>query len=74
MRGDLSVEGRNHWVSVALAPSTRAGTMSEECKLELWAESICPSKICAQLHGMMILATAKRDSALGAQGGGVNSG
>ena len=29
------VEGRNHDLSVALAPSTRAGTMSEECRLEL---------------------------------------
>ena len=47
--------------------------MSEECKLELCAESIWPSKICAQLQGMMILAIDTRTSLVGAQGGGVNS-
>ena len=33
--------------------------MSEECKLELWAESMAPSRICAQLQGMMALAITR---------------
>ena len=46
--------------------------MSEECRLELWAESIAPSSTCAQLQGTWILAMLTRASAVGAQGGGVN--
>ena len=70
MRGALSVEGRNQFSLLALAPFTRAGTMSDECKLELCAESIWPSKICAQLAGMMILAMDTCTSSVGAQRGG----
>src|SRR5690606_21299439 len=74
IRGALSVDGRNHIESVASALSTLAGTISDECKLELWAESIAPSKMCAQLHGSTTFAIETRASARGAQGGGVNSG
>ncbi len=57
-----------------MAPSTRAGTMSEECRLELWAESICPSVICAQFAFTLILRMLTRASGVGAKGGGSNSG
>ena len=45
----LSVDGRSH-VSPAVALSTGAGFMSDECRVELCAESIWPSMICAQLQ------------------------
>ena len=73
MRGALSVDGRNQLVSVAWPPATRAGTMSDECRLELWAESIAPSRICAQLQGTITLAIETRAFSCGAQGGGTNS-
>ena len=73
MRGALSVEGRSQLLAVASAPATRAGTMSDECRLELCAESIAPSRICAQLHGTMALAIVTRVSFVGAHGGGTNS-
>ena len=44
---------RNIWIS--LAPSTRAGTISEECRLDECAESICPSVTRAQLAATRIL-------------------
>ena len=48
---------RAQMLAVALVPpSTRAAWMSEACRLELWAESIAPSKICAQLTGKTTLA------------------
>ena len=74
MRGALSVEGRNQLVSVALAESTRAGTMSDECRLELCAESMAPSRIWAQLQGTITLAIVTRASAVGAQDGGTKGG
>src|SRR3954462_12250961 len=73
-RGALSVDGRSHVFSVASALPTRAGTMSEECRLELCAESIAPSSICAQLHGTITFATVTRVCAVGANAGGRNSG
>jgi hypothetical protein len=48
--------------------------MSDECRLELCAESIAPSRTCAQLHGSTTLAIVTRVSAVGAQGGGTNGG
>ncbi len=74
MRGALSVDGRSHIESVAFALSTRAGTMSDECRLELCAESIAPSRICAQLQGTTVFAMLTRASAVGAHAGGVNAG
>jgi hypothetical protein len=74
MRGALSVEGRSQVVSVALAASTLAGTMSEECRLEECAESIWPSRICAQLHGTWIFTVDTRAFAVGANAGGSNAG
>jgi hypothetical protein len=56
----LSVDGRSHVLSVASALATRAGTMSEEWRLELCAESMAPSRTCAQLHGTIALATLTR--------------
>src|SRR5690606_8694916 len=73
-RGALSVEGRSQFFSVASALPTRAGTKSDECRLELCAESMAPSSIWAQLHGISTLAMLTLVSALGAHGGGVNSG
>jgi len=61
----LSVEGRSQLVAVALALSTRAGTMSEECREEECAESICPSVICAQLQGILIFRMETLTSSLG---------
>ena len=52
----MSVDGRYHIVDVAFALSTFAGSMSDECSVELCAESIAPSRICAQLHGMIAFA------------------
>ena len=74
MRGILSVDGRSQVFAVALPVATRAGSMSEECRLELCAESIAPSRICAQLHGITALAMLTCTSALGAQAGGTKAG
>src|ERR1044071_2157938 len=74
MRGALSVEGRSQVLSVALAASTLAGTMSEECRLEECAESIWPSRICAQLQGTWIFTIAHLLVGVGAKAGGSNSG
>ncbi len=54
--------------------ATRAGRMSEECRLELWALSIWPSMICAQLHGSWMRTIETRSAPVGAQGGGSNAG
>ena len=70
----MSVEGRGHAVSVALAPSTRAGGMSVECRLELCAESIAPSRICAQLQSTCTFTMLTRVSRPGANAGGSNAG
>src|SRR3954451_18705310 len=48
--------------------------MSEECKLELCAESMAPSRTWAQLHGTSTLAMLTRTSAVGAHAGGENAG
>src|SRR5690349_16943396 len=48
--------------------------MSVECRLELCAESIAPSRICAQLQGTLILTIATLVSSVGAHAGGSNSG
>ena len=48
--------------------------MSDECRLEEWAESIPPSKICAQLQGTLYLAMAILVSGAGWNTGGSNSG
>ena len=61
-RGALSLDGRRQFASVALAPSTCAGTISEECRLEEWAELICPSRICAQLQRTRTLVALTRAS------------
>ena len=42
---------------------------NEEC-----AESICPSRICAQLQAMLIFTMLTRVSSVGAKAGGSNSG
>ena len=73
-RGALSVEGRSQFCSVAFALSTCAGTMSEECRLEECAESIWPSRICAQLQRTRTLVAETRASGVGANAGGSNSG
>src|SRR5690606_21326540 len=73
-RGALSVEGRSQFLSVASAPPTRAGTKSDECRLELCAESIAPSRICAQLQGMITFAMLTLVSAVGAHGAGAKGG
>ena len=44
--------------------------MSDECKLEEWEESICPSIICAQLAGIRIFVTETFVSSVGAKAGG----
>ena len=72
-RGALSVDGRSQFASVAFAPSTCAGTMSDECRLEECAESICPSRICAQLQRTRTLVALTRASGVGAKAGGSNS-
>ena len=74
MRGDLSVDGRYQDLSSAEARVTRAGTMSDECRLEEWALSIWPSWICAQLHGTRILRIAMSISSRGAKAGGSKGG
>ena len=48
--------------------------MSVECRLELCAESIAPSRICAQLHGTWTLTMDTLVCAVGAKAGGSNSG
>ena len=48
--------------------------MSVECRLELCAESIAPSRICAQLQLTMILTIATLLSGVGANAGASNSG
>ena len=73
-RGARSVEGRSQVWSVALAPSTRAGTMSEECRLDECAESICPSVICAQFAATLIFRMLTRSVPVGANEGCSNSG
>ena len=70
----MSVDGRSHSELVALAPSTRAGTMSVECSDELCAESIAPSSTCAQLQSTTSLTIDSTASPLGAYGGGANAG
>lgn len=72
--GFLSVDGLYQPDSSASASSTREGTISLECKLELCALSRAPSVICAQLQGILILAILTLVSAVGAQAGGTNSG
>src|SRR3954447_24561591 len=72
-RGALSVEGRSQFASVAFALSTCAGTMSEECKLDECAESICPSRICAQLQRTRTFVAETRASGVGANAGGSNA-
>src|SRR4051812_11925768 len=73
-RGALSVEGRSQFCSVALALSTCAGTMSDECRLDECAESICPSKICAQLQRTRTFVAETRACGVGANAGGSTSG
>ena len=73
MRGALSRDGRGHAVAVALALSTSAGGMLDECRLDECAESIDPSSTCAQLHAVWIFTMAILSSGATAQAGGSNS-
>ncbi len=70
----MSVDGRSHTDDVAFALSTRAGVMSDECSDELCAESMAPSRTCAQLQSITNLTIESFAFSLGANGGGVNAG
>jgi hypothetical protein len=74
MLGALSVEGRGQLAAVALALSTAIAGISVEWRLELCAESIAPSKGCAQLHAVCILTMLILVVGEGAQAGGRNFG
>ena len=54
---------------MALAFSTLAGRMSDECKVDEWAESIWPSRICAQLQATWIFTIDTRVCGFGAKAG-----
>jgi hypothetical protein len=48
--------------------------MSDECRLDEWAESIWPSRICAQLQRTRTLVALTRAPGVGAKAGGANYG
>ena len=48
--------------------------MSEECSVEEWAESMAPSRICAQLQSTITLEMEMRASGVGWNTGGSKAG
>ena len=55
-----------------MAPSTRAGGMSVEYRLELWAESMAPSRIWAQFASTWTFTMETRAVGVGANAGASN--